>query len=363
MNRVPQVQVANIGNALARGMQLGQSASQMRNQNKLAQALPQAVQGDENALRQVMQLDPTTGMQVQSHAAQQQQQRLEQAQQEGMYVVQGLSALPEPQRAEMYPQATATFRQRFPELGQVIPEQYDPKWFRMVQSRFLPGAGEALTDQAFPKPEKPQADPTSIREYNLAKSQGFKGSFMDFKAAQKGNGMTVYGPDGKPIVTTGNPSNIKLTEQQSKDVVYYERGSQALETLDSVDSEALTQFMGATLGQIPVVGNYLKSDEYRQAEQPAQNFLAAILRKDTGAAVTKNEFKMYGGIFLPTPGDDDGTLRQKSEARKVALGAIRKGLGTAEAIFQGQQVLMADPPKATDPGDQIDDLVNKYAGQ
>lgn len=142
----------------------------------------------------------------------------------------------------------------------------------------------------------------------------------------------------------------KLTEQQSKDLVYYNRGLQAMETFG--DGAALTGaegLAGATIGQIPVVGNYAKSKEFQMAEQAGRNYLASILRKDTGAAITANEEKIYGEVFLPRPGDDPATIKQKAEARKQAIDAIRDGLGPAEVLALGQRLTRREDAKVPAP--------------
>jgi hypothetical protein len=139
----------------------------------------------------------------------------------------------------------------------------------------------------------------------------------------------------------------KLTEQQSKDLVYYNRGIQSLEALG--DGSALTELSGATLGQVPIAGNYAKSDQYRQAEQSGRNFLLSILRKDTGAAVTKSEEQIYGDVFLPKPGDDPKTLSLKADARRQAIDGIRDGLGAADVLALGQRLTRKEDARVPTP--------------
>lgn len=128
----------------------------------------------------------------------------------------------------------------------------------------------------------------------------------------------------------------KLTEQQSKDLVYYQRGEAALKNLNDLE-QALTSTADSLLSGVPVIGNKMVSNEFQQADQAGRNFLASILRKDTGAAVTANEMEEYGKIFLPRPGDSPETLAQKRQARTDALQAIRSGLGVAERVLQNKQ--------------------------
>jgi len=145
-------------------------------------------------------------------------------------------------------------------------------------------------------------------------------------------------PQGGAVVQ-GPP---KLTETQSKDVGFYNRGSKIIDRLDQQDQE-LTDGFSAVGGN---VSNFLKTDTYRRAEQTGREFLAVILRKDTGAAVTPQEMEQYGSIYLPRPGDDAATIQQKREARRTALEGIRMGLGTAEILFKGQGGAQEAPQQA-----------------
>ena len=148
----------------------------------------------------------------------------------------------------------------------------------------------------------------------------------------------------------GNPvTSPKLTEQQSKDVILFNRGNAVIERMEKQD-KALTDPFSAAGGQ---VSNYLKSDAYRQAEQTGRELLAVILRKDTGAAVTDSEMALYGNTFLPKPADDAATIEQKRQARKVAMESIRMGLGSADVIFRAQEAAKgAQAPAAGSPQPQ-----------
>lgn len=145
------------------------------------------------------------------------------------------------------------------------------------------------------------------------------------------------GPDGeiKQIGGGGTTVNVgdamKLTEQQSKDLNYYNRGIYANAELAPME-EALTEIGGNIANRAGVWGNYVKSDEYRQAERAGREVLAVILRKDTGAAITKEEMDQYGSMYLPQPNDDAETIAAKREARERAILAIRRGLGTAKPL-------------------------------
>lgn len=138
----------------------------------------------------------------------------------------------------------------------------------------------------------------------------------------------------------------KLTEGQGKDIVYFSRGRDSNSLLEKLGNNLLMTegnqgaqgILDSALQSLPLVGgsglvNSLVSSDRQQAQQAAAEFLSAILRKDTGAAITKQEFELYAPMYLPMPGDSAATLEQKAVARQGALEGIRAGLGNAQGAI------------------------------
>ncbi len=164
----------------------------------------------------------------------------------------------------------------------------------------------------------------------------------------KGYRWKADGSGAEPIPGVSLPgTQMRLTEQQSKDLVYLQRGEAALVNLDK-NEKALTGFTDNAADYLPG-GNYLTSEEYQVASQAGREFLAAVLRKDTGAAITAQEMSIYGKMYLPQPGDSDTVLNQKRAARRVALDAIKNGLGAAQAALPPTvQEPAGDAPEGVD---------------
>lgn len=208
--------------------------------------------------------------------------------------------------------------------------------------------------------------PAQVAEYNFyvdqEKAAGREPkSFEEYQASQKGNGLTVTtNPDGTTTVTQGG-SGLKLTEAQGKDIGFYTRGLQANSGLDGLEGQ-LTDWAQQNTDKVPLgLGNAFRSPEFRQAKVEADNFLAAILRKDTGAAITDNEFDLYGPMFLPQPFDDPATIQLKRQKRATALLALRSGLGTAEIVAAANEASLGlDQPTAAAQG-QVTPVVNSPA--
>ncbi|MAO52658.1 MAG: hypothetical protein CML16_17490 [Pusillimonas sp.] len=148
----------------------------------------------------------------------------------------------------------------------------------------------------------------------------------DFQPKLRDDFAITTNPDGTVSVTKGTKPP-KITEQQSKDLVYLERGEAALANLDQID-DVLANAVERASGSIPLAGNALVSENFQKAQQAGREFLAAVLRKDTGAAITQQEMEIYGETYLPQPFDTPAVLEQKARARRTALDAIRKGLSS-----------------------------------
>lgn len=94
-------------------------------------------------------------------------------------------------------------------------------------------------------------------------------------------------------------------------------------------------------GSVPLVGNYLTSQNYQSAKQAQADFINSILRRESGAAISPAEFERYGKQYFPVPGDTEATLLQKQKNREMALRGVIKAAGPA---YQAPE--MPETPKA-----------------
>jgi hypothetical protein len=219
------------------------------------------------------------------------------------------------------------------ELEQMRNPSRNPVTVGQGQTLVDPRTGEVI----FQGQQKQAELPGSVREYEYAKQQGFPGSFQDWEASKKG-GMSLQVDPATGQVTFQQGGNMKpLTEGQSKDAVYSTRAEGALLTLDQYE-QALTGLGDTVAGGVPLVGNMIKSPEFQQAEQAGTEFLQAVLRKDTGAAITAQEQEEYGKVYLPRPGDTPETIAQKKKSRIRALEAMKAGM-PPQAILAQEKAL------------------------
>lgn len=233
--------------------------------------------------------------------------------------------------ADMTDDAGNVIGQRNSVTGEVRadPRAEQAQWaqrFRMEQDAADRRWQQELAFEREKLARSPEKYPASVQEYQFATANGFGGTYQDWLAMTKGGTSLSVGPDGQVSFQQGGGVGGKpLTEGQSKDTVYATRATGSLPLIDQY-GDALASLTDKTGGSMPLVGNYLKSPEYQQAEQAGLEFLQAILRKDTGAAITEAETDQYGKVYLPQPGDSAAVLQQKAQSRKRAVEALKAGM-------------------------------------
>ena len=207
-------------------------------------------------------------------------------------------------------------------------------------------------ERVLPDVVKPVDNPASVQEFEYAKSQGFTGTFSEWLAWQM-PGMSIHSNPETGEFTFQQGINQQgadtkpMTESQSKDTVFATRAEGALETLGPYE-EALTGLLDRNVSGLPG-GNFLTSEEYKLAQQAGMEFIQAILRKDTGAAIIAAEQEEYRKVYLPQPGDTEAVLAQKKQARIRAVEALKAGM-PAHAILAQERAL-----EATEARTQSDD--------
>jgi len=171
------------------------------------------------------------------------------------------------------------------------------------------------------KMSKAEAQKERRKELFNAKKEGMKPIY--------GKGVDKYGL--RPIVDwTTKPrssgKNKKYTEGQYKAAGFAVRAEQANAGLQSLieDGYDPTDTMSGLGDQyIPDWMEAVKSDNLKSYQQVKNNFISAVLRKESGAAISVDEFKKEEKKYFPLVGDSYNTLRLKEQARKQAIQNLR----------------------------------------
>lgn len=157
--------------------------------------------------------------------------------------------------------------------------------------------------------------------------------------------LKIQGPDGKMIdippgadpkefrkkITDINADAAggKNTETQQKADQFASRMELAEKNVAGLEGEG-GGFSGAAqqvLGKTPIIGSAMQSGNYQKFDQAKSQFITALLRQESGAAIGRAEFERYDKELFPQPGDIPEVVAQKRESRRAAIAAMRRGAG------------------------------------
>lgn len=72
------------------------------------------------------------------------------------------------------------------------------------------------------------------------------------------------------------------------------------------------------------LGNYLVSNDFQKFDQAQRDFINAVLRRESGAAISNSEFENARKQYLPQPGDGPDVLAQKERNRALAAQGLHQ---------------------------------------
>jgi hypothetical protein len=89
--------------------------------------------------------------------------------------------------------------------------------------------------------------------------------------------------------------------------------------------------------------NVLKSEDRQKFEQAQRNFINAVLRRESGAVISDEEFTNARLQYFPQPGDSAGALQQKAQNRR---GVVANMYSTANVPMPEYQAPQGTTPLA-----------------
>jgi hypothetical protein len=119
----------------------------------------------------------------------------------------------------------------------------------------------------------------------------------------------------------------ELTSAQRLAAGYALRTEQSSKVIDEVGSK-FTGFESRMSGS-NFFPQDLKSEDRQRFEQAQRNFVNAVLRRESGAAVSPSEFESAEQQYFPRPGDGEAVLAQKQQNRTGVIQALKLEAGEA----------------------------------
>jgi hypothetical protein len=176
------------------------------------------------------------------------------------------------------------------------------------------------------------------------------------KATGKVTALPIEGDAAS--ATPNNPfAQGKMNDEQAKAGLYSSRMMNAEKVLgDPSVVAAAGDITQVGRSKIPVLGNYLVSDNFQKFDQAKRDFINATLRRESGAAIASSEFENAEKQYFPQPGDSAEKLAQKKANRIEAIRGIASAAGPGyrpEHTFDDQGGVIPNPaPKRGAPQPQ-----------
>lgn len=236
-----------------------------------------------------------------------------------METFQGLSAI-----ATMPTQELTDWQRK---MQYLTPEQRQQA--ALVSTGIYPDANAVLRGQIGDRPT------TAMQEYEFARSQGFEGTFTEYKQAMRGNGVTVS-PDGT-VQIGGSP--LGRAGQNKVDALAIDTADELarLQRIETSASDPLISDMNTLEGNIKRWGlewadfvnpeglNAEQTEYLTKVTQARGDILENVnftIKQITGAAMTESEAKRIGAT-LPNVNDSPTMFRAKLDR---ALNRVRASM-------------------------------------
>ena len=172
-----------------------------------------------------------------------------------------------------------------------------------------------------------QAGAIGIQAREKAKAAKAKGALderqvevQESEAATKARKVELDAKNDAARIAAAGSGEKPLTESQSKSRIFGARAAQAEKEFEDIfatfDPTAIQQSAQSLLPR------RLQSDEFQRFEQGKNNFLLAILRKESGARISDEEIAVGDLQYFPQTGDGKAVVAQKARNRSLVTNLL-----------------------------------------
>lgn len=187
---------------------------------------------------------------------------------------------------------------------------------------------------------------------------------VSLQAVETDQGLMQFNPKTgamSPVMLNGKPvmgkEAGKLTQDQGNATGFGMRMAQADAILKPLEASGLKNTglirsgVSGTFGATPFIGEALArgsdnifntlptilgglSEDQQKTVQARVNFVTAVLRKESGASISPTEFATAEKNYFPAPGDSAAVVKQKQDAREMAIKAMKIQAGPGAKFIQ-----------------------------
>ena len=222
---------------------------------------------------------------------------------------------------------------------------------KIMEALQQPNGLQTLISQSSMGMDKFTERNTQSADNKASNNQSNTNSLRTAKTAANGQAITrentqatmskpfeVTGPDGQPtLVQQDKQGNIKpvqgysaktiadkpLNDAQSKALLFGSRMRDADTALKNLSIDGTeTSIPGARLPVVGGVVNAFSSENTQALDQAKRDFINAVLRRESGAAIASSEFDNAEKQYFPQIGDSDKVRKQKARNRDLATRGV-----------------------------------------
>lgn len=235
-----------------------------------------------------------------------------------------------------------------PALNEYLKSVYEQKKPLEINGQLVdPTTYKVIADYRTPAAAT-EKDTALIKELKAA---GLKEGTPEFQEAILANnrpkGMMIEsdGQGGFRMVQgTDVSGGANLNVEQGKNTGFLLRANDANKAIGDLESQG-TSIWNNTAGKLPLVGNFALGDNAQKYDQAKRDFVNAVLRQESGAVISPEEFANADRQYFPQPGDSEAVIKQKRQNRENAIAGfrIRSGPGAQSVDKMGGANDQNDP--------------------
>jgi hypothetical protein len=154
--------------------------------------------------------------------------------------------------------------------------------------------------------------------------------------ADRGLAVNLRSGTAAPVTMNGQPlgqKNATLSDNQAKALLFGSRMAESNKVLSAmsdkgVDRPGNVRMVGDSIpgwlggGVVSTVGNLTQSADQQQVEQAQRDFINAVLRRESGAAIAPSEFENARKQYFGEPFDSKEKRDQKARNRDLAIRGV-----------------------------------------
>lgn len=196
-----------------------------------------------------------------------------------------------------------------------------------------------------------QSNTNSLRTDARAQQQAAAGKIPSgYRLGADGQSLEFI-PGGPADPNTKPAGGKPLNDTQAKALQFGARMQASGEILDKLAEGGVNSSIpGASAGYgIGNIVTALQPAEYQQLDQAKRDFINAVLRRESGAAIAPSEFDSANKQYFPQPGDSKAVQEQKRNNRQLATRGILAEVPDSDArvaSVRGAPAAPADAPAA-----------------